>query len=457
MARDTAAPQGEAPLRVLLSKPVGASGTAALGRTHYSYGFAARNFTRMLKEAGAEPVEVPHPEQFKGPAFAAAVGLDGPAHPHLIFRSTEDIRPIHGAYNIACFAWEFDVLSGPRLGQDPVLGEQTTMLRLCDEIWAPCRFTEKVLHAHGFDNVRFVPSPVFPALGDRSAGKAAAWDIPKDALSCELVSSSSNFVVGGYDADIEDDWEALERRHAKPLGEQPKLKQVIEAGGRVFVSVLNTYDRRKNLANMIDGFLLAMEGRDDAVLVIKLITSGIVEKPAGYLYHQLRLILGRPHCVRDDRIILCGGFWTDEEMGALFNGADFYLCTTIAEGQNAPLLEAVRYGCLPVTTANTAMADYIDETTAVVIAEQRFSSLVNDLAADVAGRRYATDYADRFAVADAVTRALTLDDATIASLAARGFAVAKPGFWIEDVTPVALGRLREISDALARGEAPSAA
>ena len=438
-------PASSEPLRVLLSKPVAPSGVAALGRTHYSYGFAARNFTRMLGEAGLDVRAIPYPEQLKSPTFAHSIGLDGPAHPHLIFRSTEDIRPIHGAYNIACFAWEFDVLSGPGLGQEPVLGEQTTMLSLCDEIWAPCKFTRSVLEAHGFEGVRFVPSPVFAPLTKRDGDKAAAWAVPGDRLSCPMVSFSSNFVVEGYDADIEDDFENIERRYAQPLTRQPRLRNVVDKGGRVFVSVLNPYDKRKNLANMIDGFLLATQGRDDAVLVIKLITSGIVEKPAGYLYHQLRLLLGRPHCVNDDRIILCGGYWSDEELAALFNGADFYLCTSIAEGQNAPLLEAIRHGCAPVTTANTAMADYISPDTAVVIPEQRFSSLIPDLAADIARRRFSVDFCDRYAVAGAVRSALQLSQAEIDRLAEAAYACAAPKFWIEAVTPMAVDRLQEIA------------
>jgi glycosyltransferase involved in cell wall biosynthesis len=425
------------PTQVLLSKPVTASGIHALGRTHYSYGFAARNFTRMLTEAGVSVTPVAFPEQFKSAAYARTIGLDGPAHPHLIFRSTEDIRPIPGAYNIACFAWEF--------GQRPVLGEQTTMLGMCEEIWAPSRFTQSVLFSYGLTNCHFFPSPVFPPLSERP-GDRSSWSVLSDVVSCELVSQSSNFLFG-YEADIERDYEKLETLYAKPLGAQARLRRVIDEGGRIFTSVLNPYDKRKNLANMIDGFLLAAQGRDDMVLVIKLITSGVVEKPAGYLFHQLRLILGHPHCVHDDRIILVGGYLTDEEMCALYNGSEFYLCTSIAEGQNAPILEAMAHGCVPVSTRNTAMADYLDDENSVGIAERSFPSLIPDLAGDVADRRYAVDFCDRFAIAEALDAAMRLSDQDIERLASRAVETVDRSYAVSAVTPGVLRRLADIAPA----------
>jgi glycosyltransferase involved in cell wall biosynthesis len=431
--------------RVLLSKPVAPSGIEALGRTHYSYGFAARNFNRMLTEAGVTITTIVHPEQFKSDTFARLLGLDGPAYPHLIFRSTEDIRPIPGAYNIGCFAWEFDVLSEPGLGQVPVFDAQTSMLGMCQEIWAPSRFTQSVLHAHGLVNCHFFPSPVFPPLAPRP-GDRSSWEVLKDVLSCELVSTSSNFLFG-YEADIESDYERLEARYAKPLGQQRRLRQVIETGGRIFTSVLNPYDKRKNLANLIDGFLLASQGRDDTVLVLKLITSGIVEKPAGYLYHQLRRILGHPHCIHEDRIILVGGYLTDEEMCALYNGSDFYLCASIAEGQNAPILEAMAHGCVPVSTHNTAMADYLDTDNSVVIAERRFASLIPELAGDVARRAYSVDFSDRYAIAEAITKALALPQAEVDRKAALAVAEVDRTYGVKTVTPGVLARLAQINPA----------
>ena len=58
---------------------------------------------------------------------------------------------------------------------------------------------------------------------------------------------------------------------------------------------------------------------------------------------------------------------TREEMTALYDVSDHYLCTSHAEGQNLPLLEAMGRGVVPVAVAGTAMEDYISEETAVVV------------------------------------------------------------------------------------------
>jgi glycosyltransferase involved in cell wall biosynthesis len=281
--------------------------------------------------------------------------------------------------------------------------------------------------------------PLRPRPGDRSSFEEIA-----EVLSCELVSRSSNFLYG-YEADIESDYERMEALYSKPLGEQARLKTVIAKGGRIFTSVLNPYDKRKNLANLIDGFLLAAAGRDDMVLLIKLITSGVVEKPAGYLFHQLRLILGHPHCVHDDKIILVGGYLTDEEMCALYNGSDFYLCTSIAEGQNAPILEAMEHGCVPVSTRNTAMADYLHDENSVEIAERSYPGLIPDLAGDVAGRRYSVDFCDRFAIAAALDAAMRLSDGEILRLADGARQAVAKSYGIKAVTPGVLRRLSQIA------------
>lgn len=443
--------RGGAPGGVFVSRPVAASGVAALGRTHYSYGFAARSFTRMLGEAGLTVTPVAHPEQFKSSTYAQVNGLGEAGRPHLIFRSTEEIRTIPGAYNIACFAWEFDVLSEPGLPHVPALEAQTTMLSTCDEVWAPSRFTESVLRAHGITRTCFLPAPVFAPLWQR-LGDRSSWDLLADAPSIELVSTSGNFLFG-YPIDVEEDYVRLELLHARPLGAQPRLRKVIEQGGRIFTSVLNPYDKRKNLPNLIDGFMLATQGREDCVLVLKLITSGVVENPAGYLYHQLRLLLGHPHCVQDDRILLVGGYLSDEKMSALYNGSDFYLCTSIAEGQNVPILEAMLHGCLPVSTLNTAMADYLTPDDCVPIRERRFTGVISGLAGDVAGRRYGVDYADRYAIAEAVEAALALPSAEVERRAQCAREVVRSGYSPEALAPRALRRLSEVdpSGALAGG------
>jgi glycosyltransferase involved in cell wall biosynthesis len=55
----------------------------------------------------------------------------------------------------------------------------------------------------------------------------------------------------------------------------------------------------------------------------------------------------------------------------LYRFSSAYLCSSLAEGQNPPLQEAMAYGVVPVTTRHTAMLDYIREDNAVIIRSQR--------------------------------------------------------------------------------------
>lgn len=384
---------------VLISLPNRTSTSSSLGTAHYSYGFAASKIMAMLRNAGVDVHVIDAPEQFKNPLYGELSGIGGSGQVHLIFRSTEDIRTIPGCYNIACYAWEFESMKGEGLAHESVLLDQVRMLRTCQEVWAPSEFTRAVLLRHGVETVRLIPAPIDMPANEVGQDRKASFAVIAALEAIHLVSRSSG---------SESDYIALAQRLTRQLGGRPPVERAL-ASKRVFLTICNPYDQRKNLATMIEGFLMATEGMDDAVLLVKLVTSGAFEAPAGYLFHQIRVIFGNPHCIDEDRVVLFSGYLADDEMSALYQSADFYLCASIAEGQNLPLLEAMAHGCIPVSVRNTAMADYINTDNAVVIQERRFSGLKSGLAGDVAGTRLAIDFADRFQIADAIRRAMALD------------------------------------------------
>jgi glycosyltransferase involved in cell wall biosynthesis len=82
-------------------------------------------------------------------------------------------------------------------------------------------------------------------------------------------------------------------------------------------------------------------------------------------------------------IILVCGLLTDAEMNRLYCNADFYLCTSNAEGQNLPLLEAMAHGVVPISPATTAMADYVSGNNSVVL--QATESQIYESAASAYG------------------------------------------------------------------------
>src|SRR5579863_752569 len=133
----------------------------ALGARHYSYRFAESHFLAMLEARGIPVRHLVMPEYY-GQRAALAAEVEGLAatSAHLIFRSTQEIRLLKCAYNIACFAWEFDVLKDYTLIEGHPFLNQKRMLGICDEIWVPSQYTREVLLAHGLHNVHCIPAPI---------------------------------------------------------------------------------------------------------------------------------------------------------------------------------------------------------------------------------------------------------------------------------------------------------
>ena len=423
---------------ILVSRPPVAHGGEALGHAHYSYGFAARYFEQMFAEAGVAIKPIRHPEQFKTAAFAQTHGLtQGPntdRYIHLMFRSTEHLRPIQGCYNIACFAWEFPVLKTRGRSDESRVEQQAQMLSLCDEVWTPCRYGVDVLRRNGLKSTHYIPAPV-PRPEPPGAGREAAMRTLSLVETMHLCSISAPRMEVA---------ERIVAKAVKPLQFQPSLKAVLERGGKIFLTVCNPGDLRKNLVNLIDGFLMAARERDDCVLVVKLATSGSRREPVGYVHEVLKGLFGAPHALDEAQVIFIGGYIPDEQMDALYDLADFYLCASIAEGQNLPLLEAMARGCVPVSTCNTAMMDYLDEKCAVIVEEARYLGLIAGTAADVAGERFEISSADRFQVARGVGDALDLtpDDIRSKSLACHDLLVRL--FSAEAVFAKVLARLQSV-------------
>lgn len=384
---------------ILISRPGMATAAASLGKAHYSYGFAASKFTAMLGNRQVPMRLIDAPERFKSPLYARLAQLDDAEHLHLIFRSTEEIRTIPGAYNVACFAWEFEALKSDGVPEESIVFDQVRMLSGCQEVWVPCTYTRDVLVKYGVVNTHVIPAPI--ALPEGKGGDRAT-EFAKIASreAVPLVTRSSG---------NEEAFKQLARRYSAPLEKHPQVQRAVRAR-KLFLTICNPYDKRKNLVSMIEGFLMATQGDDDAVLLVKLVTSGQFEQPSGYLFHQMRVIFGNPHCLHEEKVVLLSGYLDDEEMSALYRSADFYVCSSIAEGQNLPLLEAMVHGCCPISVRNTAMADYIDETNAITIAECRYSGLQSGLAGHVAQTRLTTDFADRFQIGEAIERALGMSE-----------------------------------------------
>ena len=381
-----------------------------LGTAHYSYGFAEAKFVDCLARNGWDPVRIDNPEIFKGEqTYEDLIGARPEQVIHIAFRSTENIRLMAGAINIAAFVWEFPVMRDRHLITDTVTEDQVHMLRLMDEIWVSCQFTMDVYARYGLDKVRIIPPPIIgrrlpvrPAFATAAEHLRAVPVMPL-ALGTALSREANASLVAGGIASLVD---------------HPTVQQRLAGeAGRVFLTVCNPGDRRKNLLNVIEGFQMAAGPSERDLLIIKLVVPNRGNFRATAPMDGLQPLFNGPACVHDPRIVVLCDYLDDEEMAALYSLADIYVSATHAEGLNLPLLEAMSLGTVPAATRNTAMLDYIDEDDAFVIRERSFPSPIPDMAARVAGTIFDTPFASRFDIGRAIRAAMDVDAAVLAAKA----------------------------------------
>lgn len=140
-----------------------------------------------------------------------------------------------------------------------------------------------------------------------------------------------------------------------------RLVDRILLDGVVFTSIFSPTDGRKNWEDLISAFLLGLRDADDAVLVLKLITSspGAVQD---VLRHYATLGI-RHRC----RLVVIPGFLSEEQLVELARASTYYVTTTRAEGNCLPLMNYLAAGRPGISPAHTAIADYFDDSVGLVL------------------------------------------------------------------------------------------
>lgn len=358
------------PLRVFLSapaKPVNETDRVAaasgLGRSDYSYAFAMRGFMEALEEMEVDYTVIQRPESVADIRDRSGAQINI----HLGFYPPEHIRVLKGAYNVNCFAWEFDRLRSPdEVPNHHAFADQAQTLGIADEIWVPSEHGAGAVRAGVTKPVERVPSPVLSNLAKRSRDHAPT------AREVERASRDLGAV----------NW--------TPLAILPRVKETVEQAAMartrtlqaviseldaptLYVSVLNVHDYRKQAEPMISGFLRFAETNPDAILLLKLSTPfrgrGLANRIL--LEDQIADAGRMVQPMVSERIWLTDDVLTRDEMSRFYDAAAFYLCTSYAEGQNLPLIEAMARGVVPVSVDHTAMRDYISDNDAVVVPSHR--------------------------------------------------------------------------------------
>ena len=218
------------------------------------------------------------------------------------------------------------------------------------------------------------------------------------------------------------------------------------AGPTIYLSVLNPEDFRKNLDALLRGFHYFSVEHPEALLIVKVLTSAtrfhLLDVMSDVIPHKL----DSGTVLSSANIVVFNSYLSESQMDALYDLADFYLCTSLAEGQNLPLLEAMAHGTGPVTTANTAMADYIDAGNAVIIQDRRVPNDMQHLAGTIAGRPFEIHRCDTADVHAALRASWALSGAERAAMAASGRATVRDRYSYEAVWPRIEERLTALCD-----------
>ncbi len=304
------------------------------GKAHYSWKVIAKLYRSGLTNAGMYVEMITRPEIYQTELAWKVKGIRY-GDVHLAVKPVEHIRPFYGIKNVFICGWEFPEFTACITDDNP-LEDQIHILSKADEVWCWSSFAANNLKAYGINQAKYFPPPVIT-----ESSKTKSYDVLK---------------IPAYPLDNTKppDWEDIGRLEdfVAPSSEQ-----------KIFFSVLNPFDKRKQFAMMIEEFQ-SVAVDNNIVLIIKL----IIDNEQTKLVH-IQDILKSHYLLTAEcpKIIFIGDELTSEQLNALYDMANFYLCTSSTEGLNLPLIEAMSMGCVPVSSRETAMKDYVFQSNAIVI------------------------------------------------------------------------------------------
>jgi glycosyltransferase involved in cell wall biosynthesis len=412
-----------------------------LGAPHYSYRFAESKFTTAFSTFGASIHKLFMPEFYNSVnALPERVQRAGLPHIHLIFRSAEQIRLLKFGWNISCFAWEFDVLKDyTDVDEHPFLN-QKRMLSLCDEIWVPSSYSKAVLEKHGLSNIHFIPAPIAADPADQFS--------PEEALRRlgRLVVAPLHF---SFLKSRAQNRAACEER-STTLGQYIKAHSKQNKSVSIYLTILNPEDFRKNLDPMLRAFHHYSQAHPDAILLVKVLTASSRFHLLDVLADVIPNKLDSGTVFESPNIAFFSDYLSNSDMGALFSLAKYYLCTAICEGQNLPLLEAMSHGVVPVTTANTAMADYIRAENAFIIPDRLEPNDCIHLAGTIARKPFSVRRCRAPDIYDALLRSSSATSARYRAMSMKAKQMVRDRYSSEAVWPQIVARIAEASKVFKR-------
>ena len=368
------------PLRVYLSSiagmPFNENGGEMrhrFGAAHYSYAFIMKGFIAALDALGIPYSVISNPEYVPNIAERS----DAEINIHIGFYPPEDMRFLKGAYNVLSVAWEFERL---RTDAETIsyhaFADTVRMLGRADEVWSISAYGAEAFRRSGLQRVEAVPTPI---LGGRRSGRR--FDRPSwgDLDHATSVLGNINWLPISIAPNLQRSVHDEAHRRSSSLhkilfqgDESAEFEDFSESQGGppiIFLSVFNVHDYRKQIRPLIEAFLQYSQTNRNAYLLLKVTKASWIDGELSDLLcgDQMYDPGGLLTPVVSDRILLTGDVLTREQIHSLYDCASFYVCTSHAEGQNLPMLEAMARGVVPVTVDTTSMDYYIRSDNAVVI------------------------------------------------------------------------------------------
>lgn len=315
------------------------------GKNHYSYKVIKNKYISLLKNQYIKVYEIIRPEIYKHKIALDFLKDFKGGDIHLIFKPFEEIRILKGAYNIGIIAWEFDRINAASLNCVP-FSNHLRVLSMLNEVWVLCEYTKKVLQQYNLQNVYCIPAPVnHTVVNKKSSVESLIGSLPAVKLNTINLDPQKLFFTLYND-----------------------LKYI----KKTYLTVVNPWDKRKNIEDIVNSFVNFSNNYKQALLIIKLVIDN-----QGTTLFNINEILAKKIKIKSSNVIFISQNLTDTQMRALMQSVDYYYCISKAEGQNLPLIEAMSSGTVPVSTTHTAMADYIHEDNSFTIESSLESATLN--------------------------------------------------------------------------------
>ena len=370
---------------LLSSYGTGADKGKNMGVPGYSHDIVMQLYAPILEKWGTV-VPVAQPEENLEQAISQ-VRAEGYEPVHLSVIPCQDAYLSPNCANVLMPAWEFPDIPNEAFDSKPS-NDWTSVAKQCDGLIVSGPFTSNAFRKAGVEvPIHHVQVPTHPSWFDvnswdphqqesvecsgysfAQATQAAKHEKPALHLSTVRKKKSLLKKVGqpiersikkAFCAAVSNKFQQGASEYLRSFKKKYALPdnfdfESLDLSGVVYTSIFNPKDGRKNWTDLVTSFLAAVGDREDATLVIKLITRDRIA-----VARFLRFYLGR-QIDHKCRIVVTNSYLSDEEMVQLANASTYYIQTTRAEGNCLPLMNFLAAGRPGVSPCHSAISDYFD-------------------------------------------------------------------------------------------------